>query len=309
VRHGAIIAVAVLVINLAMPPQPALAASGWYPTSDYCGWVWRDGSSQSHNGWDIWTKSDGTGLAGSKGFPIQLSADGILREKYIFPGTSTAYGLRFWHPASGKSTHYWHMADTASLASYVESWLVVGTSYPAGTFLGYQGDLTTVNSTLTHLHLTVWNQDAADNGSLSTSVNPGNAGLNPSNFFDRNLDAQSGGVCYTGAWPTDNSIHYLGPLPQSEHPYPNNFARWYVVVNHLVSASWTRVEFCDLLTEANFDFVRTYGFSAEIPSDTFSGRLTPPSVFSSQIGGRVVRIHFTSDGSITDYGFRVCGYL
>lgn len=286
------------------PASLAQAVTGYFPTSDYCGFVWRDGSTNSHNGVDIWTNQSGTGLSGSKGFPVQLAQDGYLDQIYYYPGTSVAYGLRFWHPdpgGGGISTHYWHMADSNTpLTSYVETTLTVGAFYPAGTFLGYQGDLTTVGATLTHLHVTVWNQRAADNGSLSTSINP-------STFFGRNLDALNGGKCYTGSVPTDNSIHYRGPLPATPHNYPDNFGRWYVIVNYDTGASVTRGEFCNFSTEANFDFARTYNFGLG-QYDTFSGFLTPPNLLTSAASGRVLFIRFDSDASVNYYGFDVCNF-
>jgi hypothetical protein len=297
------IATLALVFSVQMAvPNHANAASGWFPTSDYCGFVYQDGGSANHNGVDIWSTSSGAGLRGAKGFPIQLAADGWLDQIYYYPGTSIAYGMRFWH-SSGYSTHYWHMGTrdgNGNPVSYVEIGFTVGAFYPAGTWLGYQGDLTTVGQIVTHLHVTVWNQRAADNGSLATSTDP-------SNFFGRNLNAQAGGKCYFGSNPTDNSIHYTGPMAQSDHPYANNFGRWYVIVGTDPNAPVLRAEFCDLLTEAGFDYVRTYDYDINL-YDQFSGHYTPPNKLSSAVPGRVMFIRLDTDQSVTDYGFRVCNF-
>lgn len=295
------------------------AGLGWEPTSDWCGVSWRyiyeDGTV--HNGWDVWTlKSPATGgISGAKGFPVQLAGDGVLRQKYIYPGTTKAYGLRFWHPSLGLSTHYWHLGHQEadlSYKSYVEDTLVIGATYSAGTFLGYQGDLTTAQSIVTHLHLTVWNQDGADLGHVETSSNPGNAGEAPTGFIDRDLDMGQNGDRLSGScWMVAQDVHYRGPLPETSHPYANDELRWYVIVNTDTSARVTRAEFCDLLTQPNKDYVRTFNYDLA-KFDELSGQLTPPSVWSrgisagSQTASRVMFIKFTSNSSTTDYGFRVC---
>lgn len=284
-------------------------AAGHFPTSDYCGWVWRhpkpDG--KRHNGLDVWTKSDGTGLSGAKGFPVQLAYPGVLKEKLF--GNAKLYGLRFHHPDRDESTHYWHMADADSSTSYVENALVVGQSYPAGTFLGFQGNFTPGSTDrTTHLHATLTTGDTPDDGYVP-GEHPFSAtsySKDPTTFFGRNLNYDSAGQCYFGAQPTDNSIHYRGPLPESDHPYPNNFQRWYTVVNWDVNATVTTLEFCTLSLEFNWDFLDVRNFNLQI-LETFTGSFATPRL-SGPHSGRVFLIELRTDGSVQMDGFTICNY-
>lgn len=301
-------------------PAAAVGPYGWEPTSDWCGFTWRQRFPDGfvHNGWDIWTLQYPAtgGISGARGFPVQLPAEGVLKDKYTWPGTNKLWGLRFDHPALGLSTTYWHMAHLelgSSITSYVESTLVKGNTYPVGTFLGYQGDLTGLEDTVTHLHLTVTDLGVADNGTVEVSRNPGNAGGNPTYLLGRDLDAGVDGSREEGkCWMAAQDVHYRGPLPESEHNYANDELRWYAIVNTDVTAEVTRAEFCDLLTDGTGDKVTTYNYDIQA-YETFSGHLTPPSFWTrpvsagSQAASRVLFLRFTSNASGRDYGFRVCG--
>jgi hypothetical protein len=282
---------------------PAMAASGWIPTMDYCGQIWHDvnNGNPTHNGVDIWTSNPGSftgnpnGFNGSsKGYPIKTAADGILRQFYQFNGVT--YGLRIYHPSVNQTTFYWHMGDYAG-TSYVETaTLVAGGTYPAGTFLGYQGNLAANGSPVVHLHVSVVNGDVG-----------GDAGaIDPSAFFGRDLNGEDGSACYG-----QQNMQYLGPHPASPHPYSDFGARWFVILNANTASSVTRAEFGDLRMNSG-DFVNVYQFNTSSQTLTllnqFTGHPSLP-VLSSPGAGRVLFIQVAPNGNgINDHGFDVINY-
>lgn len=290
----------VLATQLALT-RPALAADGFIATMDYCGWIWNDQGS-GHNGVDWWTTdpdtTSGTGFNGStKGYPVVSAADGYLKNFYAFPGTSTLYGVRFYHPQVDRSTFYWHMADYNG-NSWVESaTLAVGGWYPAGTFLGYQGNRAENGSRVVHLHFTVAVGDVASEG--------GNE-IDPSAFLGGDWNGNDGTRCY-GA----QNSQYRGPHPESFHPYSDFGARWYVILNANTSAGVTRAEFCDLRMNSG-DYVHVYQFNTSNQTlsllNSYTGHPSLP-VLSSAGAGRVLFIQLAPNGNgFNDHGFNVCNY-
>lgn len=285
-----------------------------FPSADRCGWVYNDvkNNNASHNGIDIWTNAQARGIWPTssdplRGMPVQLAADGQFTGYQTLSETGQIYGMSFYHPALGVSTWYWHMAPKdGSGRTFTQGGYVVGQTYPAGTFLGYQGNLSAsiFNDNTVHLHLTITSGTTFDNGSFGVGLDP------RSLLGDTRLNGNVGPGCY-GAM----NIQYRGPLPQSPHNYPANFARWYVIVDWVTTASRTQAEFIALETESGYDPLRIYQYG---PNQTFtlwhdwSGPILPPlsgsNLLTSQIPGRILFMYFSSDASIQYYGFTVSNY-
>jgi hypothetical protein len=318
-----------VVVSMTTTGQPAAAAGpNWLPTSDYCGQVWRDPTNTNHNGFDIWTSDPdvtATGFNGShQGFPVQLVAPGILRQKIRFGTNGPYYGLRFYHPALNKTTFYWHMAPSDLSRSYVEETIFEGVTYRAGTFLGAQGDLTGTGSTVTHLHVTVADGDVSSDSGLPVGVS-GGMGIEPSAFFGVNLNGQNGGACYGNNFANDgNAIRYqahptAAPMPSSiaryGGNYPNNTVSWYVIVSP-PGTSFTRPEFSKLWVEPGFDQVNLYQFNTSNQTLTLVGSKSAhvvnnagcPGNADIAANGRILFIQLVTDPSVTDVGFEVCNY-
>jgi hypothetical protein len=315
-RLFAIVVPAILVVvSLTMGTLAQGAGPNWLPSSDYCGLVWHDPARTEHNGFDIWTSQPPTttGFNGSmKGYPVQLVQSGVFRQFVKYGTSGPIYGLRFYHPALNKTTFYWHMAPHDLSGTYVETTLVVGTTYPAGTFLGYQGDLTGVFDTVTHVHVTVANGDVSNE---STAIDP-------SAFFGVNLNGAGGGSCYGSHTAVDgNQIRYqahplYGPMPSSISRfggnYPNNSTTWYTIVNP-PGAPVTRAEFSKLWLEPGFDHLYVYQFNTSnqtltLVQDLSGHYVNGGSFLSSAVSGRIMFLQLVTDGSVTDIGFEVSNY-
>lgn len=294
--------------------RPAAAASMFFPSADYCGWVYNDvkNNNANHNGVDIWTNTIRRGMYPSssdplRGFPVQLATDGQFTGYYTLSETGQTYGMSFYHPALNVSTFYWHMAPRdGSGRTFTQPGLVVGATYPGGTFLGYQGNLSAafLNDDTVHVHFTITQGTVFDDGSLAV-------GKDPTGYLgDSRLNGNVGPGCF-GA----NNLQYRGPLPQSPHNYPPNFDRWYVIVNFVTTASSTQAELCALRTENFYDPFIVYQYG---PNQTFtvrhnwSGPILDPgsgaTLLTDIIPGRVLFFHLGSDASIEDYGFTICNY-
>lgn len=294
--------------------QPAAAASMYFPSADICGWVYNDvkDGNANHNGVDIWTNSLRRGMYPSssdplRGFPVQLAADGQFTGYYTLPATGQIYGMSFYHPAADVSTFYWHMAPwDGSGRTFTQPGFVIGATYPVGSFLGYQGNLSDpiFNDDTVHVHFTITQSTTFDDGALAT-------GRDPTSYLgDSRLNGNTGTGCY-GA----NNLQYRGTLPQSPHNYPSNFDRWYVIVDWVTTASSTQAELCALRTEYFYDPFIVYQYGANqtfTVRHNWSGAILDP--FSGQtlltdiIPGRVLFFHLGSDSSIEDYGFTICNY-
>lgn len=167
-----------LLFGTAQPVSANHSGSMHYPSADYCGWVYKDPDNVAHNGVDVWTNTAGTGLYSSapmKGFPVQLVAEGVFKGYQTLSEAGEpdqVYGLWFHHPALKVSTFYWHLApkDTSG-TTYAQLGYVVNATYPAGTFLGYQGNLSAkiFNDATVHLHFTVTREQSYDYGASPAS--------------------------------------------------------------------------------------------------------------------------------------------
>lgn len=302
-------------------PTPASAdhsGSMHFPSADYCGWVYRDWRNPAHNGLDIWTSSNAGGLYASdpqKGYPVHLAMEGVFQRYLTLVETGEAnqvYGLEFYHPSLNVTTFYWHLAPKENTTrTYVQLGYVIGQTYPAGTFLGYQGNLSAkiFNDATVHLHFTVTAGRAFDSGN-SPATDPNM--LDPTPYFNyagRNFNGATGGDCYLA-----QTIQYRGPLPTSPLPYPSNFSRWFVVTNWNPAASATKLEFNILDTETNYDYLRVYQYSSTglTLRHEWSGPIllfgSGQVLYTDLIPGRVVFIHFSSDASVEYDGFRVWNY-
>lgn len=309
-----VLSVALLVTFPIVRAQPAAAASMFFPSADYCGWVYNDvkNNNPNHNGVDIWTNTLRRGMYPSsadplRGFPVQLAAEGQFTGYYALGETGQIYGMSFYHPALDVSTFYWHMAPRdGSGRTFTQAGFVNGVTYPVGTFLGYQGNLSDplFRDDTVHVHFTITQSRTFDGGSLS-------AGKDPSSYLgDPRLNGNTGSGCL-GA----NNLQYRGPLPQSDHSYPPNFDRWYVIVDFVTTASSTQAELCALRTEYFYDPFIVYQYGANqtfTVRHNWSGAILDPlsgrTLLTDIIPGRVLFFHFGSDSSIQDYGFTICNY-
>ncbi len=90
-------------------------------------------------------------------------------------------------------------------------------------------------------------------------------------------------------------------LIESAHPYANNYSRTWTVVNPNGAAPYTRVHFSRLEVEAGWDVVQILDSGGNL-RQTISGSY-PNGLWSDAVAGPVVQVVFSTDGSITQWGF------
>lgn len=171
----------VVVVMLSVSSRIYASAFKW-PSAGYLGWTYTypNGTDFGHNGIDIWGNTDGVWADGSSPF----DGDGPSWEVYptangqVVYSSSTSYGggVGIKH-SDNLYTFYWHLKNiTVSNGENVVDNKVLG-------LMNYlPGDVYRV----VHVHLTV------------TNANGDSYQIDPSPYFDRNLDHDTNG--YNVAW-------------------------------------------------------------------------------------------------------------
>lgn len=160
------------------------------PASGYVGYLYKQ---NNHAGLDICFKqncpSETAATSAGPGNPVYSAYSGTLVAVYsrdftsVAPSSPLAAIVVLRHdnvPGASTSpvyTWYLHMADEFSTTSYVNSSLILNTSYPAGFLLGHQGNRRILNpqgqpigDIVTHLHFQV--QTTSANVFLANSLDP-----------------------------------------------------------------------------------------------------------------------------------------
>lgn len=91
-------------------------------------------------------------------------------------------------------------------------------------------------------------------------------------------------------------------IVQSPHPYPNNYDNTWTLTNPDTLASATHVHFFRIDIESGWDFIYIMDGSGTV-YERLSGSYT--NYWSAAIPGRTVRIRFTTDSSVVNWGFCV----
>ena len=181
--------------------------------------------------------------------------------------TSTGAVLRASVNANGTST---------------TGWFLWGTTNPPTTQTGIQG---------------------LGSGTTTVSYQQQLSSLAPSATYYYRAAAQGGGN--TIVYGSVRSFTTAAPqLPESPHPYPDNFDNtWTYTVSGAANAIDVAFD-SRTSVEQDYDFIYVMdGNGNDIAGSPFTG--TSLAGQTKRVSGRTVRIRLITDGSITDYGFRV----